>query len=139
MNDGAAALLLMSGEKAIQLGLKPLARILAYADAEQAPEWFTTTPSIALPKAVAKAGLRMEDIAYWELNEAFAVVGIENTRRMKRWIPPVSMCMAAPSRWAIRWDAAAQGSSFRLFIFCGRTRRVTERPGSVTGGEAPRP
>jgi acetyl-CoA C-acetyltransferase len=83
LNDGAAALVLMSKEKADELGLKPIARIIAYADAEQAPEWFTTTPSIAVPKAVAKAGLQMSDIDYWELNEAFAVVGIENTRRMK--------------------------------------------------------
>jgi acetyl-CoA C-acetyltransferase len=83
MNDGAAALVLMSREKAMELGLKPLARIVSYADAEQAPEWFTTTPSIAVPRAVAKAGLKMEDISYWELNEAFAVVGIENSRRMK--------------------------------------------------------
>ncbi len=83
MNDGAAALLLMSREKADELGLKPIAKIIGYADAEQAPEWFTTTPSIAVPKAVAKAGLKMEDIEYWELNEAFAVVGIENSKRMK--------------------------------------------------------
>jgi acetyl-CoA C-acetyltransferase len=83
MNDGAAALVLMSREKADELGLKPIAVIRSYADAEQAPEWFTTTPSLAVPKAVAKAGLKMEDIGYWELNEAFAVVGIENTRRMK--------------------------------------------------------
>ncbi|HEX7904616.1 MAG TPA: acetyl-CoA C-acyltransferase [Chitinophagaceae bacterium] len=83
MNDGAAALVLMSKEKADELGLKPIAKIVSYADAEQAPEWFTTTPSIAVPKAVAKAGLKMEDISYWELNEAFAVVGIENSRRMK--------------------------------------------------------
>jgi len=83
LNDGAAALVLMSREKARELGLKPLARIMAYADAEQAPEWFTTTPSLAVPKAVAKAGLQMKDIEYWELNEAFAVVGIENTRRMQ--------------------------------------------------------
>ncbi len=83
LNDGAAALVLMSREKAEQLGLKPLARILSYADAEQTPEWFTTTPSIAVPKAVAKAGLKMTDIGYWELNEAFSVVGIENTKRMK--------------------------------------------------------
>lgn len=83
LNDGAAALVLMSREKATELGLKPLARIVSYADAEQAPEWFTTTPAIAVPRAVAKAGLKMEDIAYWELNEAFAVVGIENSRRMK--------------------------------------------------------
>ncbi len=83
MNDGAAALLLMSKEKADELGLKPIAKVLSFADAEQAPEWFTTTPSLAVPKAVAKAGLKMEDIHYWELNEAFAVVGIENSRRMK--------------------------------------------------------
>jgi acetyl-CoA C-acetyltransferase len=83
MNDGAAALVLMSKAKADELGLKPIAKILSYADAEQAPEWFTTTPAVAVPKAVAKAGLKMEDIAYWELNEAFAVVGIENSRRMK--------------------------------------------------------
>ncbi|MEO7924604.1 MAG: acetyl-CoA C-acyltransferase [Chitinophagaceae bacterium] len=83
MNDGAAALVLMSKEKAAELGLKPIAVIRSYADAEQAPEWFTTTPSVAVPRAVAKAGLKMEDIAYWELNEAFAVVGIENSRRMK--------------------------------------------------------
>lgn len=83
MNDGAAALVLMSAEKAKELGLKPIARILSFADAEQAPEWFTTTPSLATPKAVQKAGLTMNDIDYWELNEAFAVVGIENTKRMK--------------------------------------------------------
>ncbi len=83
MNDGAAALVLMSADKVKELGLKPIAKILSYADAEQAPEWFTTTPSLAVPKAVAKAGLKMSDIDYWEVNEAFAVVGIENTKRMK--------------------------------------------------------
>lgn len=83
MNDGAAALVLMSADKAKELGLKPIAKIKSYADAEQAPEWFTTTPSLAVPKAVAKAGLQMSDISYWELNEAFSVVGIENSRRMQ--------------------------------------------------------
>ncbi len=83
LNDGAAALVLMSKEKADDLGLKPIAKILSFADAEQAPEWFTTTPSLAVPKAVKKAGLKMEEIDYWELNEAFAVVGIENSRRLK--------------------------------------------------------
>lgn len=83
MNDGAAALVLMSKEKAEELGLKPIAKIKGYADAEQAPEWFTTTPAVAVPKAVQKAGLTMSDIQFWELNEAFAVVGIENSRRMK--------------------------------------------------------
>ncbi len=82
MNDGAAALVLMSKEKADALGIKPLAIIKSYADAEQAPEWFTTTPSLAVPKAVAKAGLQMADIDFVELNEAFAVVGIANTQLM---------------------------------------------------------
>jgi acetyl-CoA C-acetyltransferase len=83
MNDGAAALVLMSKEKAIELGCKPIAIIRGYADAEQAPEWFTTTPSLAVPKAVEKAGLDMSQIDFWELNEAFSVVGVENSRRMK--------------------------------------------------------
>lgn len=83
MNDGAAALVLMSKEKATGLGLKPLAIIKGFADAEQAPEWFTTTPSLALPKAVEKAGLKMSDINFFELNEAFAVVGIVNMQLMK--------------------------------------------------------
>jgi len=82
MNDGAAALVLMSKEKAEALGLKPLAKIKGYADAEQAPEWFTTSPSIALPKAVEKAGLKMSDVNYFELNEAFAVVGLANMKLM---------------------------------------------------------
>lgn len=82
MNDGAAALVLMSKEKMDSLGLKPIAKIVSYADAEQSPEWFTTTPSLAVPKAVEKAGLKMEDIGFWELNEAFSVVGIENIKRM---------------------------------------------------------
>ena len=82
MNDGAAALVLMSKNKMESLGLKPIAKIVSFADAEQAPEWFTTSPAVAVPKAVEKAGLKMEDINYWELNEAFSVVGIENSRRM---------------------------------------------------------
>ena len=82
MNDGAAALVLMSKEKADELGIKPIAILRSYADAEQAPEWFTTTPSLALPKAVAKAGLKMSDIDFVELNEAFSVVGLVNTQKM---------------------------------------------------------
>ncbi|MEO6961087.1 MAG: acetyl-CoA C-acyltransferase [Puia sp.] len=82
MNDGAAVLILMNEKRLKESGLKPLAKILSYADAEQAPEWFTTSPSIAVPRAVQKAGLRMGEIDFWELNEAFAVVGIENTNRM---------------------------------------------------------
>jgi acetyl-CoA C-acetyltransferase len=83
MNDGAAAVILMSKEKADALGIKPIAKIKSYADAEQAPEWFTTTPSIAVPRAIEKAGLKQSDIDFYELNEAFAVVGIVNTQMMK--------------------------------------------------------
>ncbi len=83
MNDGAAALVLMSKEKADELGIRPIAILRSYADAEQEPTYFTTTPSIALPKAVSKAGLTMKDIDYVELNEAFSVVGIVNTRKME--------------------------------------------------------
>ncbi|MEO6134320.1 MAG: acetyl-CoA C-acyltransferase [Ginsengibacter sp.] len=83
INDGAAAVVLMSKEKADEMGIKPLAKIIGYADAEQAPEWFTTTPSLALPKAIHKAGLKVEDVEYFELNEAFSVVGIVNTQKMK--------------------------------------------------------
>ena len=83
MNDGAAALVLMSKKKAEELGIKPVAIIRSYADAEQAPEKFTTTPSVAVPKAVQKAGLQMKDIEYFELNEAFSVVGLANIQLMK--------------------------------------------------------
>ena len=83
INDGAAAVVLMSKEKADALGIKPLAIIRSYADAEQAPEWFTTSPSLAVPKAVAKAGLQMEEVDFWEISEAFSVVGIINTRKMQ--------------------------------------------------------
>ncbi len=82
MNDGAAALVLMSSEKANELGLKPLAIIASYADAEQAPEWFTTTPSLAVPKAVKKAGMEMNEVDFFELNEAFSVVGLANIAKM---------------------------------------------------------
>lgn len=82
LNDGAAAVVLMSREKAEELQIKPLAVIRGYADAEQEPQWFTTTPSIALPAAVKKAGIEMTDLDYVELNEAFSVVGIVNSRKM---------------------------------------------------------
>lgn len=83
MNDGAAAVVLMSKEKADQLGIKPIAIIRSYADAEQEPTWFTTTPSIALPKAAEKAGLSINQLDFVELNEAFSIVGIVNTKKMK--------------------------------------------------------
>ena len=83
MNDGAAAVLLMSGEKLKELGLKPLAKIMSYADAEHDPKWFTTAPSLALPKALSKANLLVDQIDAFEFNEAFSVVGIVNTQLLK--------------------------------------------------------
>jgi len=80
INDGAAAVILMSEEKAIALGLKPLAYIKSYADAAQEPKWFTTTPSIAIPKALAKAGLSVSEVDFFEFNEAFSVVGLANSK-----------------------------------------------------------
>ena len=80
LNDGASAVILASKEAVEKYGLKPIAKIVSYADAAHAPEWFTTAPSLAIPKALDKAGLTKADVDYWELNEAFAVVGIANTK-----------------------------------------------------------
>ena len=80
INDGAAALILMTEDKAISLGLKPLAYIKGYADAAQEPKWFTTSPAKALPKALKKAGISISDVDYFEFNEAFSVVGIANSK-----------------------------------------------------------
>jgi acetyl-CoA C-acetyltransferase len=80
INDGASALILASKEAVEKYGLKPIAKIVSYADAAQAPEWFTTAPSLAVPKALEKAGLSTNDIDFWELNQAFSVVGIANTK-----------------------------------------------------------
>ena len=80
INDGAAAMILMSEEKAISLGLKPLGYIKSYADAAQEPKWFTTTPAMAIPKALKKANITIEDVDYFEFNEAFSVVGLANAK-----------------------------------------------------------
>jgi acetyl-CoA C-acetyltransferase len=82
LNDGASALILASAEKVAELGLTPIAKIRACADAAHAPEWFTTAPSKALPVALKRAGLENSDVDFWELNEAFAVVGIVNNREL---------------------------------------------------------
>ena len=80
INDGAAAMVLMSREKANELGLKPIATIKSYADAAQEPKWFTTAPAKALPKALAKANLAIDEIDYFEFNEAFSIVGLANMK-----------------------------------------------------------
>lgn len=80
INDGGAALVLMSAEKAAELNLTPLAKIKSYADAAHEPKWFTTAPAKALPKALAKANISIDDVDYFELNEAFAVVGLANMK-----------------------------------------------------------
>ena len=82
LNDGASALILASEEAVEKYGLKPLARIVSYADAAQSPEWFTTAPSLAIPKALAKANMQISDIDYWELNQAFSVVGLANIKEL---------------------------------------------------------
>lgn len=83
LNDGASAVILMSLEKANELNLKPIAKIISYADASQEPKWFTTSPAKAIHKALEKSKLKPEDIDFWELNEAFSVVGIVNTKLLK--------------------------------------------------------
>jgi acetyl-CoA C-acetyltransferase len=83
LNDGAAAVVLMSKAKADELGIKPLARIVSFADAQQAPEWFTTAPSKAIPLALQRANLSSDQIDYFEINEAFSVVSIANNRQLK--------------------------------------------------------
>ena len=80
LNDGASALVLMSADKAKELGVTPIARVVSYADASQKPEWFTTAPAKAVPLALSKAGLNISDVDYFELNEAFSVVGIANMK-----------------------------------------------------------
>ncbi len=82
INDGASAMVLMSGDKVKELGVQPLAKIIGFADASQEPEWFTTTPSKAIPKALDKAGLKVEDVDYFEINEAFSVVALANMKEM---------------------------------------------------------
>ncbi|MCJ0743140.1 acetyl-CoA C-acyltransferase [Pedobacter montanisoli] len=82
LNDGAAALVLMSADKAKELGLKPLAKILSYADAQQAPEWFTTAPAKAIPLALHKANVDIKDVDYFEINEAFSVVSLANNKEL---------------------------------------------------------
>jgi len=82
LNDGAAALVLMSEDKAKELGLKSLARILSYADAQQAPEWFTTAPAKAIPLALKRAGKKINEVDFFEINEAFAVVSLANNQKL---------------------------------------------------------
>lgn len=82
LNDGASALVLMSKEKVEELGVKPIAKIVGYGDAAHEPEWFTTAPSKAVPVALKKAGLEVSDIDYWELNQAFSVVGLVNIQKL---------------------------------------------------------
>ena len=82
LNDGAAALVLMSADKAKELGLTPLAKVLAYADAQQAPEWFTTAPSKAIPLALQRANITKEEVDYFEINEAFSVVSLANNKEL---------------------------------------------------------
>lgn len=82
LNDGASAIILASEEAVEKHGLKPIARVVSFADAAQAPEWFTTAPSLAIPKALAKVNMKISDIDFWELNQAFSVVGLANIKEL---------------------------------------------------------
>ena len=95
LNDGASALVIMSSEKANELGIKPLAKIISYADAAQEPEWFTTAPAKALPIALGKANMELSDIDYFELNEAFSVVGLANMKILE--LSPKIFIFAKPT------------------------------------------
>lgn len=111
LNDGASALILASGEKVKQLGLKPMAKIIGFADAEQAPEWFTTCPAIAIPKALNMAGISKKDVDFFEINEAFAVVAIANNEKLE----------LSPDQVNVRGGAVALGHP----IGCSGARIVT--------------
>jgi acetyl-CoA C-acetyltransferase len=91
INDGSAVLVLMSPDKAKALSIKPIAIIKGYADVEQAPEWFTTTPSKAIPRAIEKAGLKMDDISFFEINEAFSVVALANLQLLNLPVEKVNV------------------------------------------------
>ncbi|MFN8283889.1 MAG: acetyl-CoA C-acyltransferase [Chitinophagales bacterium] len=82
INDGACAMVLMSGKKVKELGVTPLAKVIGFADASQEPEWFTTTPSKAIPKALSKANVKIEDVDFFEINEAFSVVAMANMKEL---------------------------------------------------------
>ncbi|MCB0493052.1 MAG: acetyl-CoA C-acyltransferase [Cyclobacteriaceae bacterium] len=91
LNDGAAAVILMSKEKATELGLKPIAKILGFADAAQDPMWFTTAPSLAIPKAMKMAGVDKKDVGYYEINEAFSAVALANNKNLELSIDKVNV------------------------------------------------
>ncbi|MBZ0247935.1 MAG: acetyl-CoA C-acyltransferase [Cyclobacteriaceae bacterium] len=91
LNDGAAAVILMSKEKATELGLKPIAKILGFADAAQDPMWFTTAPSLAIPKAMKMAGVDKKDVGYYEINEAFSAVALANNKNLELDIDKVNV------------------------------------------------
>ena len=95
--------MLMSKEKAEALGIKGLAKILSFADAQQEPDWFTTTPSIAMPKAAKKAGMDIKNMDLYEINEAFSVVSIANNQLMGLDPAKGEYIMVARYLWATRW------------------------------------
>src|SRR5690606_2515689 len=99
LSDGAAAVILMSEVKVMELGIKPLAEVVAYADAEQSPEWFTTTPTAATQKVLQKVGLTVDDIDYFEFNEAFSVVALANAKLLDISEDQMNVYGGAVSLW----------------------------------------
>jgi acetyl-CoA C-acetyltransferase len=128
MNDGAAVLLLMSKSKMEELGLTPLAKITGFADAEQAPEWFTTTPSKALPLAAKRAGMEVSEIDYFELNEAFSVVGLANNQLLNLNPEKVNVNGGAV---ALGHPLGASGARILVTLI-----HVLKQNGGKTGGAA---
>jgi acetyl-CoA C-acetyltransferase len=136
INDGAAALVLMSADKARQMGVKPLVRIVAHAQSSQEPEWFTTAPAVAMEKALKKAGLKASDIDLWEVNEAFAVVSLVNNDKLKI---PADRCNVNGGAVALGHPIGASGARILVTLIHEMLKRPEAKRGlaslCIGGGE----
>lgn len=136
INDGAAALVLMSSDKARQMGVKPLVRIVAHAQSSQEPEWFTTAPAVAMEKALKKANLKASDINLWEVNEAFAVVSLVNNDKIKI---PADRCNVNGGAVALGHPIGASGARILVTLIHEMLKRPEVKRGlaslCIGGGE----
>lgn len=136
INDGAAALVLMSADKAKEMGIKPLVRIVAHAQSSQEPEWFTTAPAVAMEKALKKAGLKASDIDLWEVNEAFAVVSLVNNDKIKI---PADRCNVNGGAVALGHPIGASGARILVTLIHEMLKRPEAKLGlaslCIGGGE----
>ena len=137
INDGAAALVLMSEDKAKELNMKPLVKIIAQAQASQEPDWFTTAPAVAMEKALEKAGLKSEDIDLWEVNEAFSVVSIYNNEKLN---VPADKVNVNGGAVAIGHPIGASGARIFVTLIHEMMKRPEAKRGlaslCIGGGEA---